>query len=101
MKELKIIKHPDHNFSHEGYENSLNDIISIYKSQITDKFPWVEELFIELLIKNFIPSSGVFNPNKEAKTLGILIIFHEIPTMPEFNKTIKNTFKGGLNQIYP
>lgn len=100
MKEIRIIKALNQNFIHVSYVNTLDDIISIYKSRLIAKFPWMEELLIEVLLHYPIPS-GAFNPNEDTKTLGILIVFNEKPTVSYFDFVVKNTFNLGLTQIYP
>lgn len=100
MKDIKIIKALNQNFTDVSYVNTLDNIISIYKSNIIAKFPWIEELLVEVLI-NYPISSGAFNPNENTKTLGILIGFNVIPTVKEFDRIIKNIFESGINQIYP
>lgn len=100
MKDIKITQSLDQNFTHVSYVNTLSEIISVYKSEIITKFPWTEELVVEVHINHSI-SSGAFNPNRGTKILGILIGFSTMPTVPEYDRIMKNIFENGINQSYP
>ncbi|WP_281336975.1 hypothetical protein [Flavobacterium eburneipallidum] len=99
MEDIKIKKNLDQNFTNASYVNTLDDVISIYKSKIILEFPWIKEILVEVFI-DFLASSSKFCANEKDKSIQILMKFNKIPSLVEFEKIFKNTFESGINTIY-